>query len=92
MNSHLRNEIVLTATLVVAAMASFSASALCWSGEADLNFIALALMGSAFTVMAFWSLSQCIRTGREEHSVRLPLLGVVKDVFVKEPPIRGKRV
>lgn len=90
MDPLLRSEAVLTAALAAAAIASFWAAALCWAGSPDLTFGALALSGSAMTVMAFWSLSQLVRTRESARFVRTPLLTVTKDVFKREPPIRGK--
>ena len=85
-----RNEAVLAAVLLIAAATAFAASAIGWDGTADWWFYSTVALGSLLILAAALTLGHLFAVRDLRNDVRVPVLFVKRDEFVKEPPIRGK--
>ncbi|MCR5823512.1 MAG: hypothetical protein K6G60_03675 [Lachnospiraceae bacterium] len=85
-----RNEAVLTAVLLIAAATAFAASAIGWNGTADWWFYSTVALGGLLILAAALTLAHLFAIRDLENDVRVSVLFVKRDEFVKEPPIRGK--
>lgn len=90
MSRRLTNDILLTAALVAAVAVSFLSSYYGWSGEIDAWFVLSLASGVVFSVMATVSAILCVRRYYSDLGLKVPLIVVTRDEFVREPPIRGK--
>lgn len=85
-----RNEAVLAAVLLIAAATAFAASAIGWDGTADWWFYSTVALGGLLILAAAFALAHLFAIRDLENDVRVSVLFVKRDEFVKEPPIRGK--
>ena len=85
-----RNEAVLAAVLVIAAATAFTASAIGWNGAADWWFWSTIALGCLLILAAGLTIAHLFAIRDLENDVRVSVLYVKRDEFVKEPPIRGK--
>ena len=72
------------------AATAFAASAIGWDGTTDWWFYSTVVLGGLLILAAALTLAHLFAIRDLENDVRVPILFVKRDEFVKEPPIRGK--